>query len=107
MKNDKNYPYWPPGSPQDFHLIVGQQVLTGLLNIGEVRIPPANGVTQELNKTPFPGVTIATIDTILVNSYSPERGSGEGPGLMDLMMLSVNAVGKIPVKPEPKKEASK
>lgn len=103
MRDDKNYPYWPPGSPQDFHAIAGRQLLSGLVNIGDVRIPPANGDTREKNITPFAAVNVFTIDTRMVNAYSPERAQGEGPGLMDLMNASIQMVGKAPAKKEAKK----
>jgi len=106
MRGDKNYPYWPPGSPQDFHAIAGRQLLFGLANVGDVRIPPANGDTREKNLTPFASVNVFTIDTREVMAYDPERAQGEGPGLMDLMNASIQMVGKSIEKPV-RKEAKK
>jgi hypothetical protein len=78
-------------------------MVSGLVNIGDARIPPANGDSRETNWTPFAAVNVFTIDTRTANSYSPAVGHGDGPGLMDLMTASVAMVGKAPVKKEAKK----
>jgi len=90
-----SYPYWPANFMQN-----PMTGIAGRMNIDKInraavdcRIPPANGMTHDLNVIPYPNVGVAVIDARAVAGFRPISGRGAGPGLFDLMAFSVATTG--------------
>ena len=93
------FPYWPANFMQRPYTIAGRQALAGLLNVSrDCRIPPSNGMTHDVNVIPFINVGTAVIDAKAVAGFRPISGRGQGAGLMDLMLYSVQNTGGREVK---------
>jgi len=89
------FPYWPANFQQNPFLIAGRQNVMGLARAAiDCRIPPANGMTHDLNVIPFINVGISVIDARAVAGFSPISGRGAGPGLFDLMAYSLATTGQ-------------
>jgi hypothetical protein len=89
------YPYWPANFRQDvMRGIAGRQNVDGIERAAiDCRIPPANGMTHDLDAIPFVNVGVAVIDARAVAGFNPISGRGAGPGLFDLMAYSVATIG--------------
>jgi hypothetical protein len=85
------YPYWPANFVQNpMRGIAGRQNVDGIARVAtDCRIPPANGMTHDLNVIPFVNVGVAVVDARAVVGFRPISGRGYGPGLFDLMAYSV------------------
>jgi hypothetical protein len=90
------FPYWPANFIQNPMLgIAGRQNVDGIARAAvDCRIPPANGMTHDLNVIPFINVSRSITDSVAVKGFAPISGRGSGPGLFDLMAFSVANTGK-------------
>jgi hypothetical protein len=90
------YPYWPANFRQRAFSIAGRQNEDGIVRMaaGDCKIPPANGMTHDINVIPFPNVRVAVIDARAVAGFSPISGRAAGPGLFNLMAYSLTTTGQ-------------
>jgi len=86
------YPYWPANFIQNPFAIAGRQAADGINRVAlDYKIPPANGMTHNINVIPFPSITVMKIDSVAVAGFSPISGRGSGAGLMEMMAASIAA----------------
>jgi hypothetical protein len=96
FSNDRNYPYWPADFMQNpMAGIAGRQNADGIVWAAvDCRIPPANGMTHDLQVVPYVNVSTAKVDALAVKGFAPISGRGPGAGLFDLMAYSVSTTGQ-------------